>query len=208
MTRCASAIGFLAAAALAALACGGGAGSPSGPTPAANTPDAVGSVTDAEGNVYRTVRIGGQVWMAENLRARVGVAGATLAGVHAPGGSETNVATYGRLYVWDAARAAMIAGWHLPTGGEWTTLIDAVGSASAGTVLMQGGNAGFGALLAGVRRYDGTYVDPGSWGEYWSATTINIDHAATVTFRPGQAQAERTGFGFVGALSVRLVRDN
>lgn len=195
--------GILLAAGMA-VACGGSPAAPSQQNPAYET----STVTDLEGNVYRTVRIGTQWWMAQNLRATRDSNGTALQGVYALNDVEGNVAIYGRLYTWDAALRPIIPGWHLPSSTEWTTLITTVGAGNAGTLLMQGGSSGFAAVPGGSRYYDGTYVAAGSWGQYWTSSVYTVDHAYTVTFRPNQAQVERTGFGFTGGVSVRLVRDN
>jgi len=111
-----------------------------------NDPTPSGTVTDIDGNVYKTVTIGTQVWMAENLKTtkyRNGdLIGTTTPAIldysgqstpkyqWAVGGNESNVATYGRLYTWFAAtdsRNICPTGWHLPTDAEWTTLITFLG---------------------------------------------------------------------------------
>jgi uncharacterized protein (TIGR02145 family) len=97
------------------------------------------TVTDIDGNVYQTVTIGTQVWMAENLkvtRYRNGdtipniTSGTTWAGLSTGAycnfnNSVSNVATYGRLYNWYAAsdsRNIAPVGWHVPTDAEWKQL--------------------------------------------------------------------------------------
>ncbi|MCU0292358.1 MAG: SUMF1/EgtB/PvdO family nonheme iron enzyme [Thermoanaerobaculaceae bacterium] len=175
------------------------------PAPDPSTP------TDADGYVYRTVTIGNQVWLAENLRARHDVGGAALPDASAYGNNAGNVATYGRLYSFTTARMPMIAGWHLPTYDEWTTLINAVGAAHAGELLRLGGGSGFDAVLGGYRDYGGGFRELGIWGEYWTATVMNVvpaDHAHIVHLQQGQPQAARMGAGFTAGNSVRLVKDN
>jgi uncharacterized protein (TIGR02145 family) len=101
-----------------------------------------GKVKDIEGNVYKTVKIGKQWWMAENLKTTMysngDLIGTTVDPIsnieseYAPkyqwawGGYESNVAIYGRLYTWYAitdSREVCPHGWHVPTDLEWHTLI-------------------------------------------------------------------------------------
>ena len=98
-----------------------------------------GSVSDVEGNVYKTVTIGTQTWMAENLRTTryrngdaVGTTNAATLDIgseSAPkyqwayAGDENNAAAYGRLYTWYAVtddRNICPAGWHVPGDDEWS----------------------------------------------------------------------------------------
>ena len=114
------------------------------------------SITYA-GQTYRTVKIGTQTWMAENLNYADSIATPNLAGNSwCYKNSADNCAKYGRLYTWTGAMdiddsnlsartSAVIsgpwqgvcpAGWHVPTAAEWTTLENAVGGRStAGTAL-------------------------------------------------------------------------
>jgi len=96
-----------------------------------------GSFTDSrDGIVYKTVTIGEQVWMAENLAYLPSVVGPATESYTAPyyyvyGYDGTSVATakatsnyttYGVLYNWPAALTACPEGWHLPSDEEWTQL--------------------------------------------------------------------------------------
>lgn len=106
-----------------------------------NTTKTYGTMTDQNGNTYKTITIGTQTWMAENLRVtkyRNGdpipnvtdnTAWATLTtGAYCSYGNTANkddIASYGRLYNWYAAsdsRNIAPLGWHVPTDAEWTTL--------------------------------------------------------------------------------------
>ena len=97
-------------------------------------------LTDSESNNYKTVAIGSQVWMAENLKttkySNGDLIGTTLSDISlettpkyqwAYDNNESNVALYGRLYTWYAVadvRNICPAGWHVPSDAEWTTLTD------------------------------------------------------------------------------------
>ena len=101
------------------------------------------TVTDIDGNVYKTVKIGDQMWMAENLKVTryrngesIGTtspASMDISGESTPkyqwayNGDESNAAIYGRLYTWYAvadSRGVCPAGWHVPSDTEWTALTD------------------------------------------------------------------------------------
>jgi uncharacterized protein (TIGR02145 family) len=109
-----------------------------------------GTVTDIDGNVYNTVRIGNQVWMKENLKTThyrngdsIGTTyPATLdySGESTPkyqwvyDDKDSLAAIYGRLYTWYAAidsRNVCPTGWHVPADSEWTTLTNFLGGESA-----------------------------------------------------------------------------
>ncbi len=98
-----------------------------------------GTVTDIDGNVYQTVQIGDQLWMAENLKvthyrngdAITNVTDATEWSNLSTGAycnydnDANNTATYGRLYNWYAvndSRNIAPEGWHVPTDEEWKQL--------------------------------------------------------------------------------------
>jgi uncharacterized protein (TIGR02145 family) len=98
-----------------------------------------GTFTDPrDGHVYKTVTIGTQTWMAENLAYLPSVSGPSsgsftspLYYVHGYNGSDVTAAkatdnyqTYGALYNWPAAKVSCPAGWHLPNDTEWTEFTD------------------------------------------------------------------------------------
>jgi uncharacterized protein (TIGR02145 family) len=102
------------------------------------------TVTDADGNVYKTVVIGTQTWIAENLKTTKYNAGEQIPNVTAKSqwdnltsdaycwynnDAAANKTTYGALYNWYAVNTGKLCptGWHIPSDTEWETLIDNVG---------------------------------------------------------------------------------
>jgi len=128
-----------------------------------------------DGKSYRTVKIGYQTWMAENLNYNAV-------------GSKYNPANgdkYGRLYDKSQAQSACPAGWHLPNDVEWTMLTDYVGGReTAGKKLKstsgwndnkgKSGNGtddfGFSALPGGEGTSRGRFDYAMAHGYWWSAT--------------------------------------
>jgi uncharacterized protein (TIGR02145 family) len=125
-----------------------------------NTSLTYGLMTDQNGNIYKTILIGTQTWMAENLRTAKYRNGEAISEVtdsvawskilntgaycNFKNTRDTDsIVTYGRLYNWYAAtdaRNIAPTGWHLPTDDEWTTLTTYLGGESvAGDKLKESG---------------------------------------------------------------------
>jgi len=102
------------------------------------------TVKDADGNIYNTIKIGSQIWMAENLKTTKYRNGDPIeivtdnsdwanlsTGAYCNYNNETsNSSTYGRLYNWYAvsdSRNIAPIGWHVPTDAEWKTLTTYLG---------------------------------------------------------------------------------
>ena len=112
------------------------------------------SVTDIDGNVYKTVKLGNQVWMAQNLRTTRYADGRKIplgttesfddAYRYYPNNNRANVSKYGYLYNWAAVMNGSASseanpsgvqgicpnGWHVPSDAEWTELTNYVSSQS------------------------------------------------------------------------------
>lgn len=100
------------------------------------------TVTDVEGNVYNTVRIGAQCWMRENMRTTYFSNGTAISpnGYYDYNSSSIPFVNRGYLYNWNTAMHGASAtndnpsgvqgvcpiGWHLPSRAEWTQLTDYV----------------------------------------------------------------------------------
>ena len=96
------------------------------------------AVKDIDGNLYKAIKIGNQVWLAENLKVTHYNDGTAIPNVidsvawtNLTTGAYCNydndasyVATYGRLYNWYVASSSKLApkGWHVPTNEDWNTL--------------------------------------------------------------------------------------
>jgi len=149
-------------------------------------PDAVTSegFVSCGGQTYRTVLIGTQTWMAENLNYIT-----SDSKCFADDPTYCNI--YGRLYSWATANNSCPQGWHLPSQAEWETLInyaidigvETQEYLSAGEYLkaIEGWNAGngndrygFTALPGGSGNADGSFNsitgDAGDSGYWWTAT--------------------------------------
>jgi uncharacterized protein (TIGR02145 family) len=87
-----------------------------------------------DGKTYKTVKIGTQTWMANNLAFKAS------SGCCAYDNNKSNAAIYGYLYSWETAKNVCPTGWHLPSMAEWTTLIDYEGGETAGNKLKEAGS--------------------------------------------------------------------
>ncbi|MBR3669243.1 MAG: fibrobacter succinogenes major paralogous domain-containing protein [Fibrobacter sp.] len=165
-----------------------------------------------DGKVYKTVKIGDQVWMAENLNFETDSSFCYR-------DSAYFCAMHGRLYKWTAAVDACPSGWHLPSKAEFESLIATVGEDStAGKVLKSasgwssGGNGsddfGFAALPAGDRGHDGGYSGAYFLAFFWSSTEINDNNVFNMylTF-DGDSVHQSVDIKDMGN-SVRCVKDD
>ncbi len=157
------------------------------------------TVTDYDGNVYQTIQIGDQVWMAENLKTTRYNNGrpipmvpdnATWLNLSSPAfcaykNNRRAGNAYGALYNWYAVATENICppGWHVPSDTEWTILTDYLGEREvAGHKLKEEGtlhwsetnilttnSSGFTALPGG-KRVNGVFGDINTHGFWWTST--------------------------------------
>lgn len=159
------------------------------------------TVVDArDGRIYKTVQVGNQVWLAENLNYGVpvndcdqqnnGIVEKTFYE-----NDSTKGAIYGGLYTWNEAmnwqktagnQGICPDGWHIPTREDWQELVRATGGDSAGqqlkasktdSVAWDGNNrSGFTAIPAGVA-YQNCFGRQGHWAVFWSSTAEDSAYA-------------------------------
>jgi uncharacterized protein (TIGR02145 family) len=195
------------------------------------------TVTDVDGNVYRTVRIGNQVWMAENLRTTKFNDGTPIPHVtdgsvwddlETPGycwynNDISNKATYGGMYNWYAVNKGKLApeGWHVPTKEEWMTLIDYLGGEEvAGGKLKEVGTShwaspnagatdetGFTALPSGYRGGGGMFWHLGGACFWWSATEESTGKAWRCSINYSNSFMDIGSQYITHGWSVRCVKD-
>ncbi len=197
-----------------------------------------GSITDTrDGHSYKTVTIGSQTWMAENLNYET-------ANSYCYSNNASNCTKYGRLYTWAAAmdsvgswsangkgcgygktcsptypvRGVCPEGWHLPTQTEWNTLFTAVGGQStAGKMLKStsgwnsSGNGtdaySFSALPAGGRGGNGHFNYEGNNAYFWSSTDDNSYYAYSMILYYNGDYAGLDDGNEGYGFSVRCVKD-
>ncbi|MCB0687433.1 MAG: fibrobacter succinogenes major paralogous domain-containing protein [Saprospiraceae bacterium] len=139
----------------------------------------LGSVTDIDNNTYKTVTIGSQEWMAENLRVSKYRNGDPLpnvtndtdwgnlgSGAYCWYNNDSNYEQpYGKLYNWYAltdSRGLCPSGWSEPTDTQWTTLTDFLGGlAVAGGLLKEEGTTHWITNSSGATNESGFTALPG-----------------------------------------------
>ena len=193
-----------------------------------------GSFTDArDGETYRTVKIGNQIWMVDNLRFKTEES-------YAPGNDEMNIAKYGRLYTWTAAlgipadfseqspakdmemyhnirqdnyQGIAPDGWHIPSYKEWEQLLENLPKNSNGDELRSEcfwGNPGedsfgFFALPAGYRFDNGAFCHFGKRARFWCKDEYGKSNAYRLSITNNSVDIE--GVYRSDALSVRCVKN-
>ena len=148
----------------------------------------------------------------------------------------TNLASYGYLYNWYAAKGISTSlnsnyqnicpsGWHVPSAGEFSTLIDFLGGhnegaggkmKTTGTTYWSDGNyratneSGFSVLPGGERQNNGSYKDIKGFAHLWSATeNTNTAASAYICLLSGSNEdVKRYSYNSNRGISVRCIRDS
>ncbi len=159
------------------------------------------SVKDVEGNTYRTVKIGDQVWLAENLRSTQFQDGSDVTTGFIPKDDEENLTKYGRLYSWhdvSDARNICPVGFRVATDEDWKVLERTIGMSEEEVHQegWRGGEQDLGFQLKEAQsdglfkkfdqslvnkysfsarpagvKWNGLYITEGAYTEFWTASS-------------------------------------
>jgi len=181
------------------------------------------SFTDPrDGKIYKTVKIGDQWIMAENLAYKP-----VQGNFWAYNNDSSNVAIYGYLYDWETAKNIAPEGWHLPTLEEWKIFRKTTGGkgftiikndrsfSSVYEKVITDGSSGFNALFGGRCYWNGKLFEyVGEIGDYWSSTGSVDGPYLFYVAKPNSFMGGKNGVAAIknydnssGGKSVRLFKD-
>ena len=194
-----------------------------------NTGLTYGNIADIEGNSYKTIEIGTQKWMAENLRTTKYNDGTTIPivtdntawdNLTTPAycwnnnDATTYKSTFGAMYNWYTVNTGRLCptGWHAPSYGEWATLRDYLGGLPvAGGKIKESGTNHWVTPNTGAANSSGLSILPGGlrntnefgyYGWYWSTQS-----GACIRIPYDYPEFWIYGIGNSGGASVRCLAD-
>jgi uncharacterized protein (TIGR02145 family) len=155
-----------------------------------------GNITDLDGNIYKTINIGTQVWMAENLKTAKYCDGSLIPNItntnqweHLSTGAYCDYVNYskfsdvyGHLYNWYAVNTGKLCptGWHVPSEAEWDLLIDYLGGESIAPVkLTEYGKIHWDIFGTAATNESGFTALPGGMRERSSFIGIELGYSFT-----------------------------
>ena len=161
------------------------------------------TVSDIDGNLYNTVLIGTQCWMASNIKVTRYSDGTTIPdqtantnwGTLLTGartvytGEASYLATYGYLYNWYAAKGIITSGvsptknichtgWHVPTDAEWTIMIQSLDPSQA----VNSGNV---STFNGIQSYTAGGKIKTTGYTYWNTPNTGATNESGFSALPG-----------------------
>ena len=196
-----------------------------------------GTVSDADGNTYNTIKIGKQWWTKQNLKTtryndfsfipwqnNITTWLALTSGAYCYYENNTSyLNTYGALYNWYAVNSGKLcpAGWHVPSITEWDELVIFTGGESiAGGKLKEigtthwaypntGADDGFGftGLPGGYLMDSKGFGNRTISGFFWSSTMYSSTHSSYIKLEYNITGTIKGNAPKYGGMSVRCVRD-
>lgn len=191
-----------------------------------------GSVSDIEGNYYKTIKIGKQVWMAENLRTthlndntQIPKVSFTLtwSDIRTPGynwceeDSLSYNTAFGAKYNWFTVNTGRLcpAGWHVPSDDEWETLVSFLGGSEfAASKLKETGTIhwispnDWATNESGFTALPG--INSGFFEGWWTTTPINSESFPVVWgygINYDNSQLNRSDIQSTAGMNVRCMQD-
>jgi len=177
--------------------------------------DQHGTFTDErDGQTYKWVEIGNQIWMAENLNFG-------KSNYYCYKGNIQNCETFGKLYPWKKAKKACPTSWHLPDDTEWVVLTDFLGGESiAGGKMKEIGimqwetpnasatnSSGFTAIPGGYRDQTGYCFKLGTAAYFWSSSEADLFQLWVRSIENGISSVDRIQVNKKNSLSIRCIKD-
>jgi uncharacterized protein (TIGR02145 family) len=185
---------------------------------------------DIDGNTYRTVQLGNQEWMAENLAVKRFRNGDTIPEatsewewiLYSAEGKpaccalrydQGSIKKYGMLYNWSAItdpRGIGPKGWHPASDEEWKELTDFLGGeiSAAFAIRTKGREAtGFSGIPAGCCNTYGVFYGVGTHGYWWTSTENNKENAWLRMLNYEQLGMNSIKYDKRHGLSVRCVKN-
>jgi uncharacterized protein (TIGR02145 family) len=190
---------------------------------------------DRDGQVYRTIQIGTQCWMSQNLNIGVRINGSgnqtnnSIIEKYCQGNDENNCNTYGGLYQWDEAmqyssslgmKGICLSSWHLPMDEEWALLTTYLGGLNvAGGKMKEIGfthwaspntgatnSSGFTALPGGYRGLTGNFGQFTKYALFWSSSLFDSYNAWDRALSFDN-ESVSPDYGNTYGFSIRCVKD-
>ena len=197
----------------------------------------VDSLMDIDSNVYKTIRLGNQEWMIENLKVtrykdgtvidqitnQLTWSGLTTGAWCWYDNDHTYDSLYGKLYNWYAVNSGMLCptGWHIPSEGEWIFLGEYLGGqALAGVKIKEIGvsnwkspntgatnESGFTGVPGGRRSSGGPFNLISDYAFWWSRTVESTSNAIYAYIIFIDTALYRSDIDKTYGLSVRCLKD-
>jgi uncharacterized protein (TIGR02145 family) len=190
---------------------------------------------DNDWNSYKVIKIGNQLWMAENLKTTKFNDGTKIpvvsnykewSSLMSPGYCLYNnnagkyKTKYGVLYNGYTVSTGKLCplGWHVPSVEEWSSLTRYCGENTAGGKLKEIDNwmspntgatntTGFAARPGGSRGNLGSFMDLGIRGHWWSSTEYDNSNVQNTTLSYSNSNVTGSSDQKQSGLSVRCIKD-
>lgn len=186
--------------------------------------DSINHIVDVrDSNIYKTVLIGSQLWLAENMNYE------TDQNSYCYNDDFANCDLYGRLYSWNAAAQACPSEWHLPSLIEWEQVVSTIADSSGLNTKVNGDYSTVGpavkkvdawlssddatdimglSLMPGGRKpMGGIYQYAGTNGWWWASTETDEQYAKLVGVGSGDGYLRFLLLFKTNHFSVRCVKD-